>query len=91
MWGIEIKSTIVPDDFKKFLSAFSKLPSILIGQIEEYPKKSLEIINQMIDKEKNGENLEGKTVSLTLTLTIDNDINKEFEDELVVLKKKYLN
>lgn len=91
VWGIEIKSTIVPDDFKKFLSALSKLPSILIGQIEEYPKKSLEIINQIIDKEKNGEHLEEKSVSLTLTLTIDNDIKKEFEDEFVVLKKKFLN
>ena len=91
VWGIEIKSTIVPEDFKKFLSAFSKLPSMLIDQIEEYPKKSLEIIDQFIDKEKNGENLEGTTVSLTLNLTIDDDINKEFEDELVVLKKKYMN
>ena len=91
VWGIEIKSTIVPDDFKKFLSAFSKLPSVLIGQIEEYPQKSLKIINQMIDKEKNGENFEGETVSLTLTLTIDDEVNKDFEDELDVLKKKYLN
>ena len=74
VWGIEIKSTIVPEDFKKFLSAFSKLPSMLIDQIEEYPKKSLEIIDQFIDKEKNGENLEGTTVSLTLNLTIDDDI-----------------
>lgn len=91
VWGIEIKSTIVPDDFKKCLLAFSELPSVLIGQIEEYPEKSLEIINQMIDKEKNGENLEGTTVSLTLTLTIEDYINKEFEDELAVLKEKYLN
>lgn len=91
VWGIEIKSTIVPDDFKKFLSAFSKLPSVLIGQIEEYPQKSLKIINQMIDKEKNAENFEGETVSLTLTLTIDDEVNKDFEDELDVLKKKYLN
>lgn len=90
-WGIEIKSTIVPDDFKKFLTAFSKLPSRLIGQIEEYPQKSLETVSQMIDKEKNGENLEGKTISLTLTLTIDDDISKEFNDELDVLKEKYLN
>lgn len=90
-WGIEIKSTIVPDDFKKFLNAFSKLPYRVIRQIEEYPQKSLDAISQMVNKEKNGENIEGTTITLELTLTIDDDISKEFNDELNALKEKYLN
>lgn len=89
-WGIEIKSCIVPEDYKKAMMAFSKLPSRLICQIEEYPKKSLETISQMAEREKNGEDFRGTTLSLTLTLSIDDDINKELDNELNILKNMYL-
>ena len=86
-WGIEVKSMIVPDKYKKLLTILAEFPSDSIRQIEEFPIQSLELIEDC-RKQINEEPQKTHVLSLNLKLTINDDIILCYEKELEVLKKK---
>lgn len=88
-WGIDVKSTIVPEDYKKLLSAFAKIPAEAIGQIEEFPMASLKSIKEIEEK---GDSGEGNVVNLQLNITISNKAMQRYNEEFEMLKnKEFLN
>lgn len=86
-WGIEVKSMIVPDKYKKLLTILAEFPSDSIRQIEEFPIHSLKLIEDC-RKQINEESQKTHVLSLNLKLTINDDIILRYEKELEVLKKK---
>lgn len=86
-WGIEVKSMIVPDKYKKLLTILAEIPSDSIRQIEEFPIQSLKLIEDC-RKQINEESQKTHVLSLNLKLTINDDIILRYEKELEVLKKK---
>ena len=87
-WGIEVKSVIVPDKYKKLLTIFAEIPSDIISQIEEYPKKSLELIEETKTQVKAGKIQEPTTVQLTLKVSISDDVMQRYEKEVEVVRRK---
>ncbi|MBO6305950.1 MAG: DUF4062 domain-containing protein [Paludibacteraceae bacterium] len=86
-WGIEVKSMIVPDKYKKLLTILAEIPSDSIRQIEEFPIQSLKLIEDY-RKQINEESQKPHVLSLNLKLTINDDIIQRYKKELDVLKKK---
>ena len=86
-WGIEVKSMIVPDKYKKLLTILAEIPSDSIRQIEEFPIQSLKLIEDC-RKQINEESQKTHVLSLNLKLTINDDIIQRYKKELEVLKKK---
>lgn len=87
-WGMDVKGVIVPSEFKGLMDAFSALPSRVISQIEEYPIKSLNKINECIKKEKQGEHIDKKDLDFGLILKIDDKALDKFHKEMELLKNK---
>ena len=84
-WGIDVKSTIVPEEYKRLLSAFAKIPTEAIGQIEEFPVVSLKSIEEIKEK---GDLGEGCVVNLQLTITISDEAMQRYNEEFEMLKNK---
>lgn len=89
-WGIEVKSTIVPDDFERMLSVFAELPTEAIGQIERYPTDALGIIEESSRKAKTGELEDGSVINLHLEISISDLAMQRYNEELEILKSQYL-
>ena len=89
-WGIEVKSVIVPDEYKKLLSAFAEFPCDAIQQIEEYPIKSLKLIEEINSKPKDRESKEPSVVHLTLKFFIDDNVMQRYYTEFDIIKSKEL-
>ncbi len=86
-WGIEVKSMIVPDKYKKLLTILAEFPSDAIRQIEEFPAESLKMIEDC-KKQIDGKSQKAQVLNLELKITINDDIIQRYEKELEVLKKK---
>lgn len=89
-WGIEVKSTVVPEEYERLLSVFSEIPTEAIGQIEEYPVKSLKTIEEIERKTKDGEVDKENIVKLILIVSINEDMMQRYYKEFEKLKTKEL-
>ena len=89
-WGIEVKSMIVPDEYKKLLTIFAEFPCDAIRQIEEYPIESLKLIDEIKTQHKGKKSQEPSVVNLTLTVSINEDVFQRYNKELEVIKSKEL-
>ena len=89
-WGIEVKSTIVPEDFERLLSVFAELPTEAIGQIERYPTDALGIIEESSRKAKTGELEDGSVINLHLEISISDLAMQRYNEEFEILKSQYL-
>lgn len=89
-WGIEVKSMIVPDEYKKLLAIFAEFPSDAIKQIEEYPIRSLKLIDNIKSKQNVGETQDSSVVRLTLTVSINDDVFQRYNKEFEIIKTKVL-
>lgn len=88
--GILTKSIIVPDEYKKLVSTFSEMPKDAITQIETFPVDSLRIIAESEAKEKAGEIKSGTVISLSLKITINDDVMKRFYEEMELANTIYV-
>ena len=88
-WGIEVKSTVVPEEYERLLSVFAKIPTEAIEQIEEFPIKSIKTIER-IERKTKEEVDKDIVVNLNLTVSISDDIMQLYYKELDMLKKKEL-
>ncbi len=89
-WGIEVKSTIVPEDFERLLSVFAELPTEAIEQIENHPTEALEIIEENSRKAKTGELEDGSVINLQMKISINDIIMQRFYEEIEILKSQNL-
>lgn len=85
-WGIEVKSVIVPEKYKKLITIFSEMPSDAINQIEEFPMKSLNLLEEIKMQVKAGELKEPPTVNLNLNVSINSDVMQRYEKEFEVVR-----
>ena len=89
-WGIEVKSVIVPDEYKKLLTIFAEFPCDAIRQIEEYPIESLKVIDDIKTQHNDRKSQEPSVVHLTLKVSIDDDVMQRYNKEFEVIKSKVL-
>ena len=83
-WGIEVRSTIVPEEYTNVLNAFAKFPKEAIRQIEEFPINSLKVIEEQLEL-VNLNQQENKTITLCLNVSIDDEDIQQYDKELVAL------
>ena len=83
-WGIEVRSTIVPEEYTNVLNAFAKFPKEAIRQIEEFPLNSLKVIEEQLEL-VNLNKQENKTITLCLNVSIDDEDIQQYDKELVAL------
>ena len=76
---------IVPEEYKKLLSAFAKIPIEAIGQIEDFPVASLKSIEEIKEK---GDLREGSVVNLQLNISISDETMQRYNEEFEILKNK---
>ena len=88
-WGIDVKSTIVPDEYQSLLTALADIPAEAITQIENCPKDSLKIVEETNQKVKSGESQDG-AINLNLEITISEEAIEHYNEELKSLKDKIL-
>lgn len=88
-WGIDVKSTIVPDEYQSLLTALADIPTEAITQIENCPKDSLKIVEETYQKVKSGE-LQDGAINLNLEITISEEAIQHYNEELELLKNKVL-
>lgn len=86
-WGIEVRSTIVPEKYLGLLSALAKLPQMIIKQIEEYPTKSLKIIEEQIKSKSEKENAE---ITLCLNVSFNHEDMQRYDKEFENLRNTFL-
>lgn len=87
-WSIETRSTFVPNEYQKLLSAFAEIPSDAIRQIESYPKEAFNRVNEVVALEKAGKLDPNSTVKLTLTITVNEDVLNKYYEETDKLEKR---
>lgn len=85
-WGIEVRSTIVPKKYLELLNALAKLPQMIIKQIEEYPTKSLKIIEEQIKSKSEKENAE---ITLCLNVSFNHEDMQQYDKEFENLKNTF--
>lgn len=83
-WGIEVRSTIVPEEYTNVLNAFAKFPKEAIRQIEEFPINSLRVIEEQLEL-ANFNKQENKTITLCLNVSINDEDIQLYDKELVAL------
>ena len=89
-WGIEVKSTIVLDEYKNVLVAFADIPSNAINEIEAFPIESLRLIEESSKRAKEGELEEGSVINLHLKVTISDEAMQRYNKEFETIKNKEL-
>ncbi len=88
-WVIDVRSADVCDECKAMKDAFAELPLKVISQIEEYPTKSLTIIDTTLQGLKNGKVLKGSEVNLHLQISLDEEVQKRYSFEMTKVAKSY--
>lgn len=83
-WGIEVRSTIVPDEYTNVVNAFAKFPKEAIRQIEEFPINSLKVIEEQLEL-ANLNKQENKTITLCLNVSINDEDIQLYDKELAAL------
>ena len=89
-WVIDVRSVNVPEVYSEVVSALSDIPIKAIGQLEDYPKESMEKILDASSKIKNGVLKKGAHLSLMLHLTIDENVQARFSTALDRLRNHFL-
>lgn len=88
-WGIEVRSSVVHDDFQPLMSTFAEYPNNVIKELEEYPINSLNKISELETKLLAGEIEPGLSIKLALSLTIDKKVAQRYQEELNTIARKY--
>lgn len=90
-WVIDVRSVNVPESFKPLVFALSDLPLKAILQMEEFPVKALEKIDNAETKLREGVLDSEDDAFLSLSLSVDDEFNVRFQKELSALTEKLRN
>lgn len=88
-WGIDVRSTIVSDEYKKLLSVFAEFPNAVIGQLEKFPHDALMQLNELEIKLQTGELKPEVTINMPLSINIDDDVMNRYNVEFNSISSKY--
>lgn len=81
-WGTSVKGMIVPNECKKVMKVLSDLPSLIIEEMERYPKEAMEKIPRCIEKMKNGTIEKGDMIKFPFEIDIPEKVLAEYNKEL---------
>lgn len=81
-WGTSVKGMIVPNECKKVMKVLSDLPSLIIEEMERYPKEAMEKIPRCIEKMKNGTIEKGDMIQFPFEIDVPEDVVAEYKKEL---------
>jgi len=90
-WGISVKGIFVPKECQKLMTLLSEMPSLIISEMEKYPKESMEKIPRCIEKMKNGTVEKGDMILFPFETEIPEDIAIEYKQELNRLSEQVKN
>lgn len=80
-WGIEVNSTIVPQQYNNVMHSFASIPYRMINQFEKYPKDSLEKIEKWMADSTSGKSIDELIKTFDFNLAIDKDAQELFYKE----------
>lgn len=80
-WGIEVNSTIVPQQYNDVMHSFASIPHKMINQFEKYPKDSLEKIEKWMADTTSGKSIDELIKTFDFNLDIDKEAQERFYKE----------
>ena len=80
-WGIEVNSTIVPQQYNDVMHSFASIPHKMINQFEKYPKDSLEKIEKWMADTTSGKSIDELIKTFDFNLAIDKEAQERFYKE----------
>ena len=80
-WGIEVNSTIVPQQYNDVMHSFASIPHRMIKQFEKYPKDSLEKISKWMTDSTSGKSIDELIKTFDFNLAIDKEAQERFYSE----------
>ena len=80
-WGIEVNSTIVPQQYNDVMHSFASIPHKMINQFEKYPKDSLEKIEKWMTDSASGNSIDELIKTFDFNLSIDKEAQELFYKE----------
>lgn len=90
-WGIEVRSTIVSEEYAKLISVFSEFPNGVIEQLEKFPINGLMQIEEAEIKLQSGELNSVLVIDMHLIITLDDDVMSRYNAELNEITYIYRN
>ena len=88
-WVSEVKSADVCEECVSLNEILAKLPLKVISQLENYPTESLEKISRSLEEVSEGKRAKGSEVSITLHVSLDDEVQRQFTNEINRLKMKF--
>lgn len=88
-WVIAVRSVGVCSECEAMVTALSDLPTSIISQLEEFPIKSLKIIESTLEDVNAGKIEKGSTINLALKVGINEIAMKRITEEMEKIKSKY--
>jgi len=80
-WGIEVNSTIVPQQYNDVMHSFALVPHKMINQFENYPKDCLEKIEKWMSDPVSAESIDEVIKTFDFNLAIDKEAQERFYKE----------
>ena len=80
-WGIEVNSTIVPQQYNDVMHSFASIPHKMINQFEKYPKDSLEKIEKWMADSTSDKSIDELIKTFDFNLAIDKEAQELFYKE----------
>ena len=80
-WGIEVNSTIVPEQYFEVMHSFASLPDKMIKRIEHYPDDSLDKIDKWMADSNSKNTINELVKTFDFSLVIDKENQERFYKE----------
>lgn len=80
-WGIEVNSTIAPQQYNDVMRSFASIPHKMINQFEKYPEDSLEKIEKWMTNSASGKSVDELIKTFDFSLAIDKEAQERFYNE----------
>ena len=80
-WGIEVNSTIVPQQYNDVMHSFALMPHKMISQFENYPKDCLEKIEKWMSDSVSDKSIDEVIKTFDFNLAIDKEAQERFYKE----------
>ena len=80
-WGIEVNSTIVPQQYNDVMHSFALMPHKMINQFENYPKDCSEKIEKWMSDSVSDKSIDEVIKTFDFNLSIDKEAQERFFKE----------
>ena len=80
-WGIEVNSTIAPQQYNDVMHSFASMPQKMIKQFKKYPEDSLNKIEEWMADSSSGKSIDELIKTFEFNLAIDKEAQERFYNE----------